>query len=69
MPALTESQLEDAKRYQYAFLRHIPYVTTMIQGGASVIDCADEICRKEGWCFVTDKEMKFLEYLMEFVIK
>lgn len=69
MQALTAPQIQDAKTYQYKFLRHIPYIVTMIQGGASVIDCADEICRKEGWCFVTDKEMKFLEYLMEFVIK
>lgn len=69
MPALTESQLEDAKRYQYAFLRHIPYVTTMIQDGATIMNCADEICRRNGWCFLNDKEYKILENLMEFINK
>ena len=65
---LTENQATDLADYQYKIVRHFPKLCIMIQQGASVMDCADYICRMNGWCFVNDKEYKLIQNLIDFII-
>ena len=65
---LTENQATDLADYQYKIVRHFPQLCIMIQQGANVNDCAEYICRMNGWCFVNDKEYKLIQNLIDFII-
>lgn len=52
---------------KYKVVRYLPEVAIMIQRGADLIQCAEHICNKNGWCFLWDDEMEFLKQFYDYI--
>lgn len=61
------NQTEQQSLNRYKIGRHLGEVTLMIEQGADFIQCVDFICNRNGWCFVTNEEWKFLEGFYNYI--